>query len=67
MRAPPVDAVTQVASAAIRAQQDADGIKTQGYDPDIAWLHYSEIAAKHGRHSPACRSYLRTLAKLAAR
>lgn len=63
----PLDDVMQTASAAIFAQQDAESIKTQGHAPDIAWLRYAELAAKHGRHSPACRSYVRTLAKLAAR
>jgi hypothetical protein len=65
MTAPMAD-VPQMASGAILAQATIDSIRDGGRDVEIAWLKLSELAAVHGRHSPACRAFVTELAKRAA-
>jgi hypothetical protein len=59
-------AVVEIASGAVEAQQLVDAITEGRLQAAHAWLAFAEISARHGRNSPACRSFVVQLAKRAA-
>lgn len=59
-------AVTQEAFGARAAQDVIDGLREGSVSPDRAWLEFVQLAARYGRSSPACASYVREFAKRVA-
>jgi len=60
------DSITQQAEGALAAQSAAERLRDEWTTPDLAWLAFIEVAAKHGWRSPACRAFVHELAKRAA-
>ena len=63
----PINDIAQSASGAIIAQTVVERIREGTVDVNLAWLRFSELSARYGRYSPACRSFVVELAKHAAR
>lgn len=58
--------VTEIAVGTVEAHQLVDAITEGRLQPAHAWLAYCELAARHGRTSVACASFIKALAKRAA-
>ncbi len=54
--------VAEIAVGSLEAQQLVDAIIEGRLEPAHAWLAYCELAARHGRTSVACASFIKTLA-----
>ena len=59
-------AVEQEAIGALAAQSVVERLQDEWTTPKLAWLAYCEVAARYGKHSPACVGFIGELAKRAA-